>query len=116
MEHTTKRRQFCGRQFIPEETELVCEVASTCGGISRRELAYTVCELLDWKRPNGKLKKCECRDFLEYLEQVGLLQLPAKKPTGSCAPRKSISKKEPAWPYSGPTGSVEDIPRYAWSR
>src|SRR6056297_792558 len=101
MEHTTKIRQFCGRQFTPEETELVREVVSTCGGISRQELAYTVCELLDWKRANGKLKERECRDFLEHLGQLGLLQLPAKKPTGSCAPRKRISKKGPAWPYSG---------------
>ncbi|MBS3756930.1 MAG: DUF4338 domain-containing protein [Desulfobacterales bacterium] len=107
MENTTKTRQFCGRQFSPEEMTLVCEVVSTCGGISRQELAYTVCELLDWKRANGKLKERECRDFLEHLEQLGLLKLPEKKPTGSCAPRKRMSKKGPAWPYSGLTGSVE---------
>jgi len=108
MENTTKTRQFCGRQFTPEEMRLVCEVVSTCGGISRKELAYTVCELLDWKRANGKLKERECRDFLEHLEQSGLLQLPEKKPTGSRAPRKHMSKKNAEWPYSGLTGSVED--------
>lgn len=108
MENTTKTRQFCGRQFTPEEMRLVCEVVSTCGGISRKELAYTVCELLDWKRANGKLKERECRDFLEHLEQSGLLKLPEKKPTGSRAPRKHMSKKNAEWPYSWLTGSVED--------
>src|SRR6056297_3319462 len=107
MKNTTKTRQFCGRQVTTEEMTLVCEVVSTCSGISRQELAYTVCELLDWKRANGKLKERECRDFLEHLEQLGLLQLPTKKPTGSCAPRNRISKKGSAWPYSGLTGSVE---------
>jgi hypothetical protein len=42
MGNATKTRQFCGRQFTPEEMTLVCEVVSTCGGISRRELAYTL--------------------------------------------------------------------------
>src|SRR6056297_468404 len=108
MENATKTRQFCGRQFTSKEMTLVCEVVSTCGGISRQELAYTVCELLDWKRANGKLKERECRDFLEHLEQAGLLKLPEKKPTGSHTPRKHKSKKGAEWPYSGLTGSVED--------
>jgi hypothetical protein len=107
MGNATKTRQFCGRQFTPEEMTLVCEVVSTCGGISRRELAYTVCELLDWKRANGKLKERECRDFLEHLEQSGHLKLPEKKPTGSRTPRKHKSKRGAEWPYSGLTGSVE---------
>jgi hypothetical protein len=108
MENTTKTRQFCGRHFTPEEMKMVFEVVSTCGGISRKELAYTVCELLDWKRANGKLKERECRDFLEHLEQSELLKLPEKKPTGSRTPRKRMAEKGSEWPYSGLTGSVED--------
>lgn len=107
MEKTTKAKQFYGRQFTQEEMSLVCEVVNNCGGISRKELAYTVCELLDWKRANGKLKERECRDFLEQLEHQGVLKLPVKKPTGSRAPRKRVSTDGAGWPYSGLTGSVE---------
>ncbi|MBL0717568.1 MAG: DUF4338 domain-containing protein [Desulfosarcina sp.] len=31
-------------------------------------MAHTVCELLEWKRPNDRLKDRECSDFLELLE------------------------------------------------
>ena len=32
------------------------------------EIARTVCELLDWKRPRGGLKNHECRQLLERLQ------------------------------------------------
>lgn len=107
METIRKVRRFSGRQFTTQETSLICEVVNTCNGISRKELAYTVCELLEWKRANGKLKERECRDFLEQMEHQGMLKLPAKKPTGSHAPRKHVSTAGPGWPYSELTGSVE---------
>ncbi|MFH0729983.1 MAG: hypothetical protein V2B19_27030 [Pseudomonadota bacterium] len=40
-------------------------VVDTCSGISRNELANTVCELLDWQRPKGGLKTRERQDLLE---------------------------------------------------
>ena len=90
--------QFCGRRFNADELSLICEVVDTCGGIDRKELARTVCELLDFKRVNGKLKTRECRDLLERLEDKGLLQLPAKKATGGSGPRKrpAPSARRPA--------------------
>ena len=50
-----------------------------CSGLSRMELARTVCELLRWRRPNGKLKARECREFLERLDAGGALVLPDKR-------------------------------------
>jgi hypothetical protein len=50
------------------------------------ELAHTVCELVDWKRPRGSLKGRECREFLERLDAAGVLALPDKRvgrPVGS---------------------------------
>jgi hypothetical protein len=80
--------QFCGRRFSAPEVSMICEVVDSCGGIERKELARTVCELLDFKRVNGRLKTRECRDLLERLEAMGLLRLPAKKATGGAGPRK----------------------------
>ncbi len=107
MKSISRSQQFCGREFTPEELSLVHEVVTSCGGISRKELAYTVCELLDWKRANGKLKERECRDFLEHMESRGLLSLPGKMPTGSSKPRKKKAASDGEWPYSKLSGSVE---------
>lgn len=73
---TIKQQTYCGRKFTGEEISLIQEIVGTCVGISRRELAHTVCELLKWKRPNNRLKAQECGDFLELLKSKGLLTLP----------------------------------------
>lgn len=73
--------RFCGQPVKAPQWELVREVVQTCSGLSRTELAKTVCDLLDWRRPNGGLKAHECRLFLEELGERGLLALPARQTT-----------------------------------
>jgi len=102
-----ENQRFCGREFIREELSLIQEVVETCAGISRTELAHTVCELLDWKRAGGGLKARECQDLLERLESQGVLTLPAKKSPGSNKPRKIITPAGDGQVYSELTGSVE---------
>jgi hypothetical protein len=107
MSTARNRQRFCGREFTPEEVLLIQEVVQTCAGISRTELAHTVCELLEWKRPGGGLKARECRDLLERLESQGALTLPAKKSPGSSQSRKSIAPAAEGQVHSTLTGSVE---------
>ena len=101
------QQRFCGREFTPEEVLLIQEVVQTCAGISRTELAHTVCELLEWKRPGGGLKGRECRDLLERLESQGVLTLPAKQSPGSSQSRRSIAPAAEGRVHSALTGSVE---------
>lgn len=103
------QQRFCGREFSAEEILLIQEVVDSCGGVSRNELANTVCELLDWKRPNGGLKTRECLDLLGQLEGKGILELPDKRQDGYTGPRKSVAKVQPDAPYSALTGSVGDF-------
>lgn len=61
-------------------------MTSDCSGLSRTELASTICEILDWRRLNGKLKTVECRAFLEELAGRSIVRLPAGRagrPRGS---------------------------------
>jgi len=104
-----KQQRFCGREFTAQEVSLIKEVVETCAGISRAELASTICELLDWKRAGGGLKARECRDLLEYLESQGILALPAKKSLGAIQSRKSITPAVEGQVYSELTGSVEEF-------
>ena len=63
------------------------------------EIARTLCELLDWKRPNGQLKNHECRQLLEQLAGEGFLRLPPLRPLGgrgSRQPQVSRDDAEPA--------------------
>ena len=80
------------------------EVVATCRGLSRKELANTISELLGWTRPTGGLKELECLVVLERLESAGLLTLPQKqktKPVGSVTSIPRTARGEPGPPLVG---------------
>lgn len=90
--------KFCGIPVSAEELALIKEVIKDCGGLSRTELAHTVCELLNWRRPTGGLKAHECRYFLDELEEKGVLSLPGIRKTktrGKIDPKKYREDQEP---------------------
>jgi hypothetical protein len=74
--------RFCGQQVSTEELQLIAETVKDCSGLSRTELAHTICELLNWRRPTGALKAHECRFFLEELDANGVLYLPGRRGSG----------------------------------
>ena len=78
---------FSGRVFSRDELELMRRIASDCAGLSVTEIARTVCELIDWTRPSGRLKNQECRQLLERLRDAGWLRLPSLHPSGPRGPR-----------------------------
>jgi hypothetical protein len=80
--------RFCGRLFTGPELELIGEIARECAGLAITEMARTVCELLDWKRANGRLKDQECRQLLEHLRDQGWLKLPPVRNSGPRGPRQ----------------------------
>ena len=40
------RYRFSGKVFTPRDVALIREVVETCSGVSRKELAHTISELL----------------------------------------------------------------------
>jgi Druantia protein DruA len=89
---------FCGRTFRASELELMRQIALEFSALGVTEIARTVCELLDWTRPNGGLKNHECRQLLERLQAEGFLQLPKLRKLGGRGPRRadvSASRLEP---------------------
>jgi hypothetical protein len=78
---------FCGRRFSAAEIELVRKLVADFSALGLTEMARTICELLEWKRPNGRLKNHECRLFLEKLGAEGGLSLPTLKQSGPRGPR-----------------------------
>src|SRR5260370_38357321 len=75
-----KGNSMC-RIFPASEIALIREVVATCRGLSRKELANTISELVGWTRANGLLKEAECLMLLTRLEAAGRLRLPAENKT-----------------------------------
>ena len=79
---------FSGRTFTADEVDLMREIARDYASLGVTEIARTVCELLEWKRPTGGVKNHECRLLLEKLQGEGRLTLPAVRPLGGRGARK----------------------------
>ena len=65
---------FCGCALRPEELDLIRQITRDFATLSLTELAHTICELLEWRRPNGGLKSRECFLFLQALHERGWLR------------------------------------------
>ena len=72
---------FCGHALAEDELELIRRITREFANLTVTELAATLCELLEWRRPNGGLKSRECYLFLLELQRRGWLPwLPALQP------------------------------------
>jgi Domain of unknown function (DUF4338) len=90
---------FCGRTFQAGELEFIRQITVEYSDLGVTEIARTICELLPWTRPNGRLKDHECRQLLERLQAEGFLQLPELRKRGGRGPRRADGSRpamEPA--------------------
>lgn len=73
-----KKIIISGREITQNDFNTAIYIVDTFGNFSRRELALTVCECLDWVTIAGMPKVEAGIKFLEYLEKKGELVLPPK--------------------------------------
>jgi Domain of unknown function (DUF4338) len=71
--------QYCARHFEANEIELIRELLALSPPLSRYRLSREVCERLNWRRPDGKLKDMSCRVALLRMQADGLITLPPPK-------------------------------------
>ena len=83
---------FCGHALSEDELDLIRRITREFANLTVTELAATLCELLEWRRPNGGLKSRECYLFLLELQRRGWLPwLPAVQPRH---PRRQQTRAE----------------------
>jgi hypothetical protein len=102
---------FAGRCFSADEVSLMRQAAADYAQLGITEIARTLCEWLDWKRPNGRLKNHECRLLLEHLAQQGVLTLPALRRSGRRGPRTVTvdSQSDPQSPIHCPLADLQPL-------
>ena len=72
----------CGQNFSQDILEQIQSTVTGQPDISRRQLSRKICQLLDWRSPNGNLKEMSCRVALLKLHRQDIINLPEvnKKP------------------------------------
>jgi len=81
-----------GRRVRPD-TALIEQLLAEHPGWGRSRLSVELCELWDWRGPNGQLKDMACRSLLLHLERAGGIVLPPrqrKSPNG-------FRNRSPVW-------------------
>ena len=100
---------FCGQPLSPTQLELISHCVAHYPGLSREELAATVCEWLDWRRANGRLKTRECRDLLQQLQEQALPALRAGRPRGKATAIPHTPQGDVQAPLHCALGEVQPI-------
>jgi hypothetical protein len=70
---------FCGRRFTRQQIADVQSTVNRFSNLSRSELAFTICEHLNWVTPRGTNRLAICLNFLEEMEGLGIFTLPPKR-------------------------------------
>lgn len=68
--------RYCGRLFSAADIAAIRDLLAVCPPLSRYRLSRTVCERLDWRRPDGALKDMSCRVALLRMQADALITLP----------------------------------------
>ena len=108
--------RFLGDRIQREDLKLIQEVVASCDGLSRMELARTVCELMGWRRRSESLKARECREFLEKLEGRGLVVLPEKRAGRPVGRRTQVPMTERGEAGRPVRGTARDLGRLEMER
>jgi len=68
---------YRGRVITPADLATIRTLIGTTPGLSRRALSFTLCDVWQWRQPNGTPCDAICRGLLLWLHRGGHIQLPA---------------------------------------
>ncbi len=97
-----------GCWFSSEQLEEICETVEMFSGLSRRELASTICEHRGWLTLSGQYKLDACLKLLEKLEDRGLVRLPEKRNGGKRTEPRIVATPK-TQPGRAIRGRLQDI-------
>jgi hypothetical protein len=71
--------RFCGRDFTAEDMAQIHALIAAHPEAPRAALSRLVCERLDWRAPDKRLKQMSCRVAMLRMHAQGLIALPAPR-------------------------------------
>ena len=100
----------CGREISSQELETARETVKLCSGLSRTELAETICEHWGWVTASGSGKVTACLGVLDELARNGEIHLPAqhKRPNTERV-RGAEHTRRTAPPGESLSGKLDDV-------
>ncbi len=92
--------RYCGRDFTNKELDQIRTLIKENPQFHRAKLSREVCQMLQWLKPDGKLKDMSCRVAMLRMQEDGLIELP--KPLRA----KAVIRKIEFTPVTDPQDSI----------
>ena len=70
---------YCARDFSADDIQTIRRLMQENPALQRSPLSRQLCELWNWRKPNGELKDMTCRVVLLRLQAAGLIELAPSK-------------------------------------
>jgi len=105
---------FRGREFSLSEIKIIKKVIKNNQGKSRRYISKKICDIINWRQLNGKLKDVACREVLRRMNEVSIIDLPPVRLNPSKKSRRPKDKwkgifKERKEPIEESLSNLEEI-------
>lgn len=101
--------KVCGRQFRLKDIAFIQKLIDDDKLLTRAALSRKVCQLLDWRAADGRLKDMSCRVALLKLQRKGLLSLPKATKTIVRNARKGPPPLKHKKPILTPAGQLKAL-------
>ncbi|MFN3531968.1 MAG: Druantia anti-phage system protein DruA [Candidatus Brocadia sp.] len=88
--------RICGKEITDEDICRIRDIIAENWQKSRTQLSRQICEYLQWRGTNGRLKDASCRVVLLRFHRKGIIQLPEGKSVRVLEFKKSRDNKEKA--------------------
>ena len=72
-------KRYSGREFSPADLQAITRTIELNPTLKRTPLSRLVCEQLNWRRPDGRLREMSCRVAMLRMQADGLITLPASQ-------------------------------------
>ena len=105
---------FRSREFSHSEIEIIKQVIKNNQEKSRRHISKKICDIINWRQLNGKLKDAACREVLRRMNEAGIIDLPRLRVKPSQKSRRPKDRwkgvfKERKEPIEGSLSNLEEI-------
>ena len=105
-------KRYSGRDFSPEDLQALTRTIELNPTLKRTPLSRLVCEQLNWRRPDGRLREMSCRVAMLRMQADALLELPApltRNGNGQSYRRRTPQAEPALFPIHSPAGAWPDL-------
>lgn len=103
--------RYCGRDFTPEDLDLIRQLIAERPAKNRAQLSRVLCQRLGWYKSDGGLKEMSCRVAMLRMHRDGLIYLPPplnRNGNGQTYTRRSTAS-DPGLPLAQPVDQLPDL-------